>query len=272
MNKPAEKDEHLVPKENLIIYGILYNIEVGLREFIIEILENKFGPRWWKTRLSADLIYSFKEGMKSVEKTRWWEVVIHHPVYYLNFPDLKKIIEQKDNWRNVFENVFGRKDLIIGKLVELEFIRNDIAHNRRGSQKQVASAKAALEGLKSCLGEEKFQQYIGSMPSAEDIPQKLTYLEQDSGKNFRVVMKYQEISNLVIWEGVNSKWWFDSSYLGKDISQIKCLYEKYMVYRELPRFRGLGHEIEHWVKTQKIEEIYKKASKEFAILLGESSD
>ncbi len=45
-----------VPSENLAIYKLLYNVEVGLRELIIEVLEAKGGARWWKERLPSDVL------------------------------------------------------------------------------------------------------------------------------------------------------------------------------------------------------------------------
>jgi hypothetical protein len=52
-----------------------------------------------------------------------------HEIFYTYFPDLKKIIEKRDNWREVFEDIFGRRDVLV-KLDELYPLRNIIAHNR----------------------------------------------------------------------------------------------------------------------------------------------
>jgi len=52
-----------------------------------------------------------------------------HEIFYTDFPDLKKIVEKRDNWREVFGDIFGRKEVLV-KLDELYPLRNMIAHNR----------------------------------------------------------------------------------------------------------------------------------------------
>ena len=64
-----------IPNENLEICKLLYNIEVGLREFVIEVLETKIGPRWWKRCLPEDVRQTAKNGLNSEKKIKWSKVV-----------------------------------------------------------------------------------------------------------------------------------------------------------------------------------------------------
>src|SRR6266508_2715396 len=118
----------LIPENNLVAYKLMYNIEVGLREFLI----STFGAgnqKWWKQRLPVDVFYKFKAGREEEKKIKWVELISHHPLYYIEFPDLKKIIERNDNWRDAFQQIFGDKSVFCGGLRELEPVRNKIAHN-----------------------------------------------------------------------------------------------------------------------------------------------
>src|SRR4029077_18927016 len=103
----------MVPEQNITIYKHLFIIEAGLREFIIDALGDKFGALWWKIRLPPDVLKSFKEGRSYEKGIKWSEIVPHHPLYYVEFPDLKKIIQRSDNWRDVFEPVLKNKDVMI---------------------------------------------------------------------------------------------------------------------------------------------------------------
>ena len=99
---------NLVPSTNLVIYEQLYIIEVGLRELIIEAL-GALTPKWTKQRLPNDLREKIADGIKIEQGTKWTESIPHHPAYYLDFPDLAKIILRNDNWEEVFKNIFSNK-------------------------------------------------------------------------------------------------------------------------------------------------------------------
>ena len=91
-----------VPEENLAIYKLLLIIEVGLREFLIEALEASCGSDWWKKRLPGDVLAAYRNGCRYERRIRWCQLVPHHPIYYVDFPDLKKVIQRSDNWKDVF--------------------------------------------------------------------------------------------------------------------------------------------------------------------------
>ena len=105
-----------------------------MREFVIESLEAACGPLWWKQRLPPDVLARNREALEYERNIKWCQLIPHHPIYYIEFPDLKKVIERTDNWRDAFEPVFGRRDIFISKLSELEPIRNRIAHNRKATK------------------------------------------------------------------------------------------------------------------------------------------
>ena len=264
-------EEFLVPKENLYIYNFLYQIEVGLRELIIDTLESSYGPRWWKSRLPAELQQPFLTGLEACRKVRWCEFVPHHPIYYLNFPDLKRIMEQKDNWRDVFQKVFGRKEVLLGTLVKLESVRNDIAHNRKISPKCIGITKNALDELKFTIGDKRFQHLVTRSTYAKDLISTLSSLKNEATWAFDAIENLEPLGNLETWEKVSNQWWFDSDYLLKSISEIVIFFEVLVQYSALPRNRGQGYKIEIWVNEQDIEKRFQGAVKEFSLLLEKSN-
>ena len=102
--------QSLVPNENVSVFILLFQIEVCLRELIIKILSSKHGPRWWKHRLPQDVLRSYREGRDVERQLKWHPHIPHHPIYYIDFPDIKKIIERSDNWNECFQPVFGQKE------------------------------------------------------------------------------------------------------------------------------------------------------------------
>ena len=87
--------ESPVPKENIEIFCYLYRIETGLREFIIDSLNGLAGQRWYKTRLPSDVLVKYRKSRNSEKNIKWTQLIPHHPIYYLDFPDLRKIIERR---------------------------------------------------------------------------------------------------------------------------------------------------------------------------------
>ena len=84
-----------IPPENLRAYKILYSMENAIRMLIVECLEELAGTRWYRHRLPGDILDSYQKAQIEVRKIKWTSLVPHHPIYYIDFPALRKIIEQK---------------------------------------------------------------------------------------------------------------------------------------------------------------------------------
>ena len=199
-------DQQLVPKENIEIYCYIYRIETALREFIIESLIAVDGSRWYKKRLPGDVLEKYREGIEFEKSAKWSQLVPHHPIYYIDFPDLKKIIEREDNWKDVFKGIFSRKDILSSTLAELEFIRNKIAHNRKATNVDVEIARAAYEKLSECIGGSYFDQLSAKCTCAMDISERLSELQGECKRTFRICKGCEQLGNVDIWESIRDKW------------------------------------------------------------------
>jgi len=257
----------IVPSENIAIYELLYHIEVGLREFIIEVLEAKVGPRWWKQRLPSDVKDHYVEGREYEKNIKWCQLIPHHPMYYTDFPDLKKVIARRDNWREVFQSVFKREDIIVSTLGELEPIRNKIAHNRKATSDDLNIVEAAYQKIVAAIGERHFLELVAKCTLAEDIPKHLLELQKEAKVAFEICRACKPLEGLQGWERVRRMWWFDTGYLGHEVSGIKSYFKTLFTYSQLPRYRGSGHKIEAWMNSQNIEDKYVKAMQEFSEIL-----
>jgi len=263
-------NKELVPEKNIQIYCYLYNIETALRELVIDSLEAIDGPLWYKHRLPGgnenSPLEKYRRGVDVERNTRWTQSVPLHPIYYIDFPHLKMIIERKDNWEDVFKHVFSRKDILSSTLAELEFIRNKIAHNRKATCKDVEIVKGAYAKLSEAIGRSRFDQLVTRCTRAMDISERLTELQEEFERSFHICKHYEPLENVQVWKSICDEWWFDESYLGHNISRIVNYFQTMEEYARLPRTRGTGYKIEAWVKSRDIENKYINAQEEFSAI------
>jgi hypothetical protein len=220
------------PPENLEIYTLIFAIETILRELLIEALGDEFGPFWYLTKFPDDSREHFRSGVEYDRNTRWTINIPHHPVYYLTMPDLRATVESKTNWNAVFKNVFSKnKELLTTDLVEVEFIRNKVAHNRRGSPSDVAIVRAAYEKLCHQIGAARACSLASRYTVETDISGRLAELRREADISFALVMGGRRLRHLRRWTQARGEWWwFDESYLGWSLLRIVLYFTKLVDY------------------------------------------
>ena len=249
-----------VPQENLAAYELLFRIEVGMREFIIESLAAQYGQRWAISQLPGDVLDSYRSGRAVERNLRWSEMIPHHPLYYTDFPDLTKIIQRNDNWNSVFKAVFQSKGIVVATLQGLEPIRNKIAHNRKVTGADVRALESAIDIIESAIGKMKYSSLIGNISAALDIQSRFDRLKSEADESYKVCSQFKSLSELEEWNYVSRSWWFAGDYLGLDIEPIMSYFALLEEYQNLPRLRGLGYRIESWVQESDLISRYEVAS------------
>ena len=191
-----------IPSENNEIFALLYLIETGLRELIIDVLSNLEGQRWYRKCLSGDILEKYKRGRESEAHAPWVQCIPHHPIYYIDFPDLRKIIERKDNWERAFEPIFQRKDIFSGVLSEIEPIRNKIAHNRKATSLDVEIVKSVHNLLSTTLGSSYLSALSSRCTLAQDIVKQIEQLQYEAQTTFLVCSEYGPLLTIKIWYSI----------------------------------------------------------------------
>ena len=260
-----------VPDENLVAYRLLFVIEVGLRELILETLEAKCGPFWYKERLPGEILQAYREARDYERRTKWLQLVPHHPIYYLDFPHLRIVIERSNNWEDVFRELFDRRDVFVATLNELEPIRNRVAHNRKVSTPDLRVAEAAYAKIAAAVGENRLLALASRCTTAHDIPQTLSLLRQEADAAYRRCNACEPLEPLTVWGSVSRAWWFDEDYLDCKLGAVKGYFELLQQYHQLPRHRGSGHKIEAWLDQSGVEPSYSHATEQFLALAAEYS-
>jgi hypothetical protein len=102
-------------------------LELKLRRFIEKKMTAARGPKWSKQRVPGTTIAGWRARRQTdIDNGRPPSRLFD----YAGFEDYRAIIEQKDNWAEVFEPIFKVKTSILETLRRLSLIRNPDAHYR----------------------------------------------------------------------------------------------------------------------------------------------
>jgi len=260
------KDDFVIPRANTEGSRYLYCLEVGLREYTIRTLHETVGPLWWKSRLPSDILDKVRDARRSLSGTAWARFAWHHPLHYVDFPDLKKILLRRDNWDQAFSDKFIRKEILEGMLANLEPVRNSIAHNREISAEDVEALRIALQQVSSAIGVALFADLIKACTHIGAMPERLAKLVAEISVYSRLVPSLKEVDEPIIWRNITNEWWFDEDYLNADLDVLHEFFRLVAEYRALPRLRGTGHVIEAWVSSSGFVEHGVKALNEVEAL------
>lgn len=139
-------------ERNNIMYDskrILQQLETKLRTTI----ENKLStlPNWWLDRVPVDVRGRAEDRKRKNEKIwPWYRSTEKSPLAFVDFSDYTKIILRKNNWE-LFQPIFRDDIITSSKLKELEFVRNNISHNRKLSSEEMEHLKLYSKDLISCI-------------------------------------------------------------------------------------------------------------------------
>lgn len=268
-----EKLEINICNDNVQAYKYIHVIENGLREFIIEKMMIKYGAKWYKSHLTQQALDNYKKGIIYERSIKWNDLMPHHPLYYIDFTNIKEIIEKNDNWNGVFKEVFQRKDIICTSLSEIEYIRNKVAHNRKISENELLSLHSVYLKIESYIGEGNLKRLSLRCTSINNIKDSLLELRSNMKYLYQICIQCKTITIMNSWTNNLCGWWFDESYLNNKINNIMEFYNIIYQYEQITRSRGDGYKIEKWIACNNLIQIYNNAEEEFyKILEGSEND
>lgn len=304
----APETRPFAPEANRQIFDTLFAVEVGLRELIIETLETDIGPKWFK-QLPADVREKAHAGRDSQRRAEWTTYVDHHPLYYIDFPDLGKVIASK--WNTHFSKFFSDKTILLASLRQLEPIRNKIAHNRKATDADLTQVAAVRSVLEAEIGMKRFETLLSRSTTAPPLTQIFERLLHEIRQSAAIVSAVAAPAPLEVWPSVCDEWWFDSEFLlprpasttrraptptaepepipavfpenssdspghRNDAGLLSCVshfFELYREYASQPRGRGMGHLLERWAKENSVSDAAQQATQAIeTIRQGEHHD
>jgi hypothetical protein len=123
----------------------LTHFETHIRKFIDENFVKVVGEGWEKKRLPGDM---YKKWIEKQEKAKL--LPNFYPlIAFADFTEYEQIIIMKDNWRDVFQPFFQRKESVIESFQRLYPIRLCIAHARSITQVDLLYLYAEVNRLLS---------------------------------------------------------------------------------------------------------------------------
>lgn len=253
------------PTSNLSAYAILFEIENGLRGLVVGKCDSAMGAKWYKD-LPKDLQEKYVNGIAYDRKSAWRKLVVHHPVYYLDFPDLMKIIENGAFWNKVFSHIFIDKTVVSGILKSIEGIRNSVAHNRVILESDVDLLNTAKTSLITAVGQERWELLSGGIEAC-DLMKKLAEYREQCLEAVRVMDNRSAPPEFEFCKAIKNVWWFDETQIGNNYSAISTFVTRYEQYSSLPRKRGSGAQIDKWFLSSYSVSIGDDANRAFAELI-----
>lgn len=187
---------------NIRAYELVLKIEVGLREYLIDIIRKNDISNWISNFLGTNQRETIGEIVKRINNDKKNEVEsaiqdiylvklnkaaqtfkdsgqkdykIYHPFYYLNWPDMESVMRFKPNLE-LLDADLGKtgRELIVTNLSCLNGIRNDVAHSRYINEKQFNLLKSSYDQIRGLI--EDFDYYIDNQSTEENVEELLTNL------------------------------------------------------------------------------------------------
>lgn len=133
-----------------MIAHILRQLERKLRAFIDARMTAAVGPRWIKQRVNKTVRDKW---LGAQEADRAAGRPLGALIDYADFGEYRSIIEQGDNWRDVFQAIFVVKTAVGESLARLGAIRNPSAHVRTMSTEDLLTLRVEGRRLYVWMGE-----------------------------------------------------------------------------------------------------------------------
>jgi hypothetical protein len=129
-------------------YRLLHCFEVRIREVISMLMESKFGPNWFRTRVHHEIVALWEDKKATAVRKGFLPSRL---IDYADFGEYLGIIVQKNNWREIFEPIFGNKKDTEVSFERLHPLRIETMHNRPLSRTDAAVLATEVHRLSSKL-------------------------------------------------------------------------------------------------------------------------
>jgi hypothetical protein len=264
-------------QQNNKAYELFIQIEVGIREFLINLIIQKGVKNWINTFLSKNHLETLKEislRIREAEKNQELPDIedsyiyklhrtkraldssplsqFYHPFYYLNWTDLESLIRLNSNAEMIDERI-GRinKERLADIINLLGSLRNDVAHSRFISDNDLNIIQGAFNQITGLIP--NFSTYINCQ-SQEDalgvIASKLTKSIENLEQEELISQIHSNELNEIIEKCINSFWL--NSFYRPLVLQIVALQKELINYEILRKKPGCILDIKRW-KVKNIE-------------------
>jgi len=247
---------------NTQAYELFIQLEVGLREFLIQSIRSLGVYEWTNNFLGNiqretinDVVKRINEAYKNQKSPEpadqyfyklnrakkemgFITLKLFHPFYYLNWTDIESMMRMKNN-ATLIDKLIGKlnRETIIDILKPLNHLRNDVAHSRFITDENYKFIKASYDNITILIP--NFQSLINSQSSEQTVgflieKLKVSILKIETGN---VLTKSEiEVIDSNLFECENS-FWLNSENL-ELVKLIKEVRLNLCVYKTLREKQG----------------------------------
>jgi hypothetical protein len=221
--------------DNLKAYTLLLRIEVALRESLKLALESQFGEGWRK-KLPGELLKKIKESQKDEYRPQF-NFVRLGPLYYLTFPELLPLLQQKSG-RSVTDRLGG--DCFLKQFENLFAPRNAVCHSRPVSSVGLKAIESLYSQMETALTAETMSYLIARPDTGIDIVATANELAPALRRMVRQLPELPATLQIpeIYKTAVGQFWWADDSLAGFNRLIIETAINLIQAYNELPH--GVG--------------------------------
>lgn len=108
------------------VYAELYVFENSVREVIKRALLRRYGDNWWDDCIPLGIRRYAQSRMEDDERNAWHGRRGDHPIYYIDIPNYKSIIQTL--WSD-FEDLFPSQPWVVQRIDEIARSRNVVDHH-----------------------------------------------------------------------------------------------------------------------------------------------
>jgi len=124
------------------VYPYLYIFENSIRLFIKTILQDKYGEKWWNTKVSPNIQREVERIQRREGGNRWHGRRGEHPIFYTSIAHLRKIITANfEDFVDKLPDVKRPIEWLTNRIEEIELSRNIVAHNNPLTEDDIMRVK-----------------------------------------------------------------------------------------------------------------------------------
>lgn len=144
--------EHVLRQRMSEVYNLLFRLERALRDYVDRVMTQKFGLDWEKHRCPGNgKIYQL--WVQKREKAIQTGAKRERLIQYADFTEYADLITRSDNWKEVFQDAFGRTESVRESFHRLGPVRLCTMHARPITKTELMLACAEITRLLIAIGD-----------------------------------------------------------------------------------------------------------------------
>lgn len=128
--------------ETAEVFKLLYVFEIYMRDIVLDTLTENFKENWY-ARVPTNIQDELEKTEKSDERKIWMAHISRSKLDFATLPQLISIVEDRDNWKDVFEPILRDKSLI-NETRAICHTRNFVCHMHTVSQEELDRLKQVI--------------------------------------------------------------------------------------------------------------------------------